>query len=124
MGSRRRPEQIAYWIFALVLAATFIPGGWAKINPNEAMIERFAAWGYSEGFCRLIGLLELLGGVLALVPRFASYGAGVLGVVMLGAIYTHVSTDIGSPSTAIQYLLVSVGYALLRYRDRWKPGAS
>lgn len=121
MSSRRRPEKVAYWILAIVLTMSFVPGGWPKINPDAEMIERFANWGYSEGFCRLIGVLEVLGGLLVLVPRFATYGAAVLSTVMLGAIYTHLSTGIGSPATAIQYLLVALPFGLLRFRDCWRP---
>jgi len=119
MSSRRRSDKIAYWILAVLLTLTFVPGGWPKINPDAAMIGRFADWGYGVWFCRLIGVLEVLGGLLVLVPRLASFGAAVLSIVMAGAIYTHLSTGIGTPGAAIQYLLLGVAFGLLMLRDRW-----
>ncbi len=122
MSSRRRADKIAYWILAAMLALTFITSGWPKINPDPAMVERFADWGYGAGFSRLIGVLEMLGGLLILVPRLATYGAAIVAVVMLGAAYTHLATGIGSPAAAVQYALVAAAFGLFRLRDRWMPG--
>ncbi len=119
--SRRRTDKIAYWILAVILAMAFLQSGLPKIDPDPGMVERFEAWGYSAGFCRVIGVLEVLGGLLVLVPAVAFYGAAVLAVVMAGAIWTHLASGIGSWTFAAQYLLLAVAYGLLRLRDR-RPG--
>ena len=51
--------------------------------------------GLSELFPFAIGSLELLGGILLLIPRVAKYGASVLGIVMVGAAYTHLANGEG-----------------------------
>jgi len=38
----------------------------------------------------LIGAVEVLGGILLLIPRLAIYAVAMLVIVMLGAAYTHI----------------------------------
>ena len=98
---------IVSWLFSAFLAISFVGGGFPKIRPSESTVRRFANWGYGEDFAILIGVLEMLGGVLVLIPGVATFGAGILAVVMLGAIYTHVSSGIGSPMMASIYLILA-----------------
>ncbi len=51
------------------------------------------------------------------IPRLVTWGAGLLVVVMLGAIYTHLSSGIGSPAFAILALLLAALAGYLR-KDR------
>ncbi len=107
-------KKIGTWVISILLGASFILAGWPKIMPNESMLNRFESWGYSANFTVLIGLLELAAGILVLIPRAAFYGAIVIVVLMLGAVYTHVSTQIGSPLFAIIYFGMAVGLIFQR----------
>ncbi len=83
------------------------------------MVRRFEAWGYSAGFATFIGLAECLGGVLILVPKTRRFGAGIIAADMVGAIFTHLRTGIGSPSLAGIYLALA---AVILWRGgRTKP---
>lgn len=93
--------KISRWVLVIILALLFISSGYPKIVPGQSMIDRFLAWGYSKNFVLLIGVIELLGGVLIAIPRASFYASLLLFAVMLGAIYTHVSTGIGSPWFAV-----------------------
>lgn len=112
-------KTIVGWILSLLLAASFLSGGYPKLDPNAAMVERFEAWGYSAGFARLTGVLEMLGGLLVLIPGLAAYGAVILCMVMIGAVYTHLSTGIGSPAFALVYLVMAALLLWLRRADAY-----
>jgi uncharacterized membrane protein YphA (DoxX/SURF4 family) len=80
--------------------------------------------GYGTGFLLLIGALEALGGLMVLIPKFATWGAGLIMVVMLGATYTHLSSGIGSPAMAIASFVVAAIVAWLRKPDAVGIGGS
>jgi putative oxidoreductase len=52
-------------------------------------VRDFHRWGYPDWFRIVVGIAELTSMALLLIPRFASYGATLFAVVMLGAIFTH-----------------------------------
>ena len=111
---KRWPVLFA-WALALLLGLLFLLAGSGKFLDFENNARRFASWGYASWFVIVIGILETLGGVLALVPRLASYGAALIAIVMTGAAYTHATTGIGSPTGA----LVIIGLAAILGRLRW-----
>src|SRR5690606_24060176 len=53
--------------------------------------DEFLAWGYTAGFAVMVGIAEILGAVGLLVKRTAGWAALGLMVIMLGAIWTHVT---------------------------------
>ena len=81
----------------------------------------FENWGYSAESAILIGALEMFAGVLVLVPHIALYGCMTIIVLMIGAIYTHLSTAINSPLFAVIYALMAVALGMLRYGVAFKP---
>ena len=89
--------------------------------PNDNMVARFENWGYSSDFAVFIGMLEMLGGLLVIIPRLSAYGSVLIGTIMIGAVYTHINTGIGSAMFAAIYLLMAIGLGFLRYDQTWKP---
>lgn len=110
-----RAGNIAVWVVTVLLTALFVVmAAPHKLMAAEEAIENFRHFGYGPGFLRLIGTLELAGGLLLLWPRVAGYAAGVLGVVMIGALWSHLK--MGETSQAITpvvvlLLLVAIGWA-------------
>jgi putative oxidoreductase len=84
-----RFKSVCGWILQLLLAAFFAIQGIMKLTGSPAWISRFKAWGYPDRFYFFVGLTELLGAVLLLIPRLAKVGAVMLVVVMGGATATH-----------------------------------
>ena len=82
----------AEWTFAILLAALFIAVGLSKFAgaPAARWTERFQHWGYPPNTQYVVGLLEMLGGVGILIPRLRRTASIALGVVMIGALVTHV----------------------------------
>ncbi len=117
-----RVRVVAAWAVAIMLALYFVQAGASKLNPSPALVERFEAWGYSGSFARAVGVLETTGAVLALVPSYAAYGALLISAVMIGAIYTHLSTGIGGPTLAAQMLVLAGALIALRARDARQLG--
>ena len=115
-------KNISAWVISILLGASFLFAGFPKINPSQSMIARFEAWGYSPEFCVFIGIVEVAGGLLVLWPKTAFYGALLLTFEMIGAIWTHLSTGIGSPLFAFLYLAMAVVLLVLRRKVvYWLP---
>lgn len=86
-------KRAAGLILTLALALFFIlPNGLGKLTGLVGMdAESLAAtYGYPVLFMRLIGVLELLGGIGLLVPAVRKWAALGLVGVMLGAVVSHV----------------------------------
>jgi putative oxidoreductase len=101
------------WIVIGLLACMFVLSGVVKfVNPEAP--EQFANFGYEDWFRVLIGVAEIGGGLLLLAPRTTFYGAAALGIIMLGAVYTHLAHG-QVPQALVPLvlfgLLAYVGYA-------------
>ena len=89
MTKVRIVKEVVLWIITLFLALVCLRSGWLKVTGNVFWVRDFHRWGYADWFRILVGVAELASMVLLLIPRFASYGAGLFALVMLGAIFTH-----------------------------------
>lgn len=114
MSMKRRFLFWLAWALAVVLGLSFLASGYPKVIVSTAWVSRFAAWGYPAWFVPVIGVLEMGGAALVLVPRTSVYGALAIGAVMLGATFTHLRTGIGSPTVALTYLALVVGVIWIR----------
>lgn len=108
MEDKPRVRRVAEWIVAVLVGLSFVASGVPKLAPGAGMVRRFEAWGYSAEFATVVGVVELLGGLMILLPKTRRWGAGLLAINMAGAVFTHVRTDIGSPLTAMLYLGLSL----------------
>jgi uncharacterized membrane protein YphA (DoxX/SURF4 family) len=113
---------IVLWLITLAVAVPMLLAGSTKVLPDGMWPEMFAAWGYSTWFLYLIALVEVAGAIALLVPRFATYAAAVLAVVMAGAAFTLLTNpgDMGpTPAIANMVMLAIVGF--MRRDVRWTP---
>ena len=85
------------WLLSLFLMFVFVKAGWPKFSATSGWGRAFAHWGFPNWFRVLVGVIEIAGGLLLLVPQTAIYAAGALAVIMLGAMGTHVIAD-GEPA--------------------------
>src|SRR5262245_40596092 len=113
-----RLRRIAVWGGAIVLAVAFAAVGVSKLAGASAMrwTERFAHWGYPANAHYVVGVVEILGGLGMVIPRWRRAASLMLGVVMLGAICTHV---VNAEFPRIIPPLVLGGLAILIY---WSHG--
>ena len=105
---------IMVWILSGLVALAFLGAGSAKLTGAAAMVELFDKVGRGQWFRYLTGLLEVAGAVGLLIPRYAFYAAGLLAIVMVGAIIAHVTVLGTSPTVPVVLLILSGTIAWLR----------
>ena len=79
------------WACAIFLAAAFVFSGFSKLEGPSAIrwSERFVHWGYPANARYVVGVLEILGGLGVLIPKWRHAAAAVLVALMIGALGTH-----------------------------------
>ena len=85
----KRLRLLGAWCLSLYLAHMYVAMGWIKFDPNGFWTAAFERWGYPIWLRWLVGLIEVVGGSLLLVPWVASYAAGAVALVMAGAWMTR-----------------------------------
>lgn len=113
-------KQVLMWVFSVLLAIAYFLSGLWKLLGSEAVANQFAGWGYAAWFMTLIGLIEVAGAAALLVPRAAPYATVALGVVMLGAAYTHVAN--GEAAEALRPLIFLAVLAVVFWLRRQQVG--
>lgn len=90
--------NIALWVIQGISAALFLMAGYMKSAKYDTFKTQ-AAWtaDYSATFAKTIGVLEIFGaiGLIAplasgVLPILTPIAAAGLGILMIGAIYTHI----------------------------------
>jgi putative oxidoreductase len=105
---RSRAGLIALWTTQVVLASLFLRAGGSKLAGAPVMVALFEAIGFGQWFRYVTGLVEVVSGVVLLVPSLAPFGALALVATMVGAIVTHVFVIGASPAVPAVLLLVSL----------------
>jgi uncharacterized membrane protein YphA (DoxX/SURF4 family) len=103
-------KEIVLWIIALLIAFVCLRSGVMKVTGNIFWVRDFHRWGYPDWFRIVVGVAELVSMALLLIPAFASYGATIFSVVMLGAIYTHATHN---ESSRLPFNLLLLALALI-----------
>ena len=87
--NRQVALDVLLWVFALFLTWIFLRQGWSKFSDDSGWARAFRHWHYPDWFRVMIGVIEVLAGLLLLTRRTATLGAIMIVVVMLGAMGTH-----------------------------------
>ena len=109
-----RVQKIALWIVTIILAVAFLLFGILKLIGAEPLAGEFTKWGYPAWFRLLIGVAEIGGAVLLLLPRTVALSAAGLCVLMVGAVFTHLKAGEGPqtvPAFVLLVLLAIISYA-------------
>ena len=112
--------RAAVWACAIFLAVAFVFVGILKLEGPSAMrwTERFVNWGYPANTQYVIGVLEILGGVGVLIPKWRRAAAATLIALMIGALATHA---VQAEFPRLIPPLVLGGLAFLMYSARPRP---
>src|SRR5262245_48586303 len=107
----------ALWTLQIAFGVLCLLVGTGKFgDPN--WVRRFAEWGYPAGFYLVVGVLEIIGGLLILIPRVASYGSLLIMAVMVGAIVPHLTHgEMRRLMSPAAFLLIAAGVGWLRRHD-------
>ena len=118
MPEERKSQRSVLRILSILLAILFLLAGGGKLSGAAYAVQSFAHFGYPDWFRLVIGVAEIAGAVTLLVPRLAFYSATGLGVVMIGAAYSHLM--LGEVVSAVPPLACLAALAFIGYaRGRW-----
>ena len=108
------------WAGAIFLAAAFVFAGILKLEGPSAIrwSERFVHWGYPANAHYVVGVLEILGGLGVLIPKWRRAAAAILVALMIGALGTHA---VNAEFPRLIPPLVLGGLAFLMYSARPRP---
>jgi len=84
-----RLKTIGFSVLKFLLAAFFLFAGGAKLGGLPATVEVFERVGFGQWFRYLIGFLEVGGAALLLWPTTVFYGALLLALVSVGAVWAQ-----------------------------------
>lgn len=120
----RRLVTVFYWVIAMEFLVGAVTKFWPGTGPlGSDYAAKFTGWGYPAWVRFLVGGLELICGLLLVIPdrraRFA--GSGSLVLLLVGAVTTHiVNHDPLSESTAAPlHLVISGVFALANWPAHW-----
>jgi uncharacterized membrane protein YphA (DoxX/SURF4 family) len=103
------------WLAAcLLVALVLLPAGGAKLAGVPAMHASFAALGLPGWFGYFIGACEVAGGVALFVAPLRSLAAAGISIIMLGALYFHLSHPPVSAGVPALIVLVLCGVIIQR----------
>jgi len=130
-----RGIPVLIWIISALIAYDFLLQGWRKFDPKGWWAPAFENWGYPTWFMILVGVMEVVGALLLIIPKVRYIGALSLITVMLGAVITKSLHKISIDEilyfiSTITTLLLIFGYrnehknAKLRYLDNLNDSSS
>ena len=124
MGPKPRTRAIVTWTLSVLLALLFLVSGTGKLLNLEAtgglrFDEQFEAWGYPAWVRLPVGLAEVVGALLLLVPLARPYSAAGLTGVMAGAVATHLRVDEAAAAPIPLLLGVLTGALAWLTRPAW-----
>jgi uncharacterized membrane protein YphA (DoxX/SURF4 family) len=114
-------KVIGMWTLQILLGALFVVVGAAKFG-DPGWARKFAAWGYADSFRIVVGVLEIAGGLMVLVPRVAPYGSLLIMTIMVGAAITHLQHgEMQRLAAPLVYLAVAAAVGWLRRSSAISP---
>ncbi len=115
MKKKRWALLALVWVVTILETLAMGLSGAAKFM-GDAWQQMFAAWGYPVWFSYVVGVLEIGGALMLLVPRVAPFAAAGLIVVMVGALVTEiVQSQLGVFMPALHITMLST-IVVLRLR--------
>ena len=111
-----RARRITTVVLGTLLGLWFLLAGAQKFMAAEVFRDMFEQLGLPLALVPVVGVLEIIAGLLALVPKTSLYGAGVVVVVMLGAIGSHLVAGLDFPVPALVALVMAGSVAALRLK--------
>ena len=79
-----RIDLLTAWLPRLAIAVVFVWVGSSKFR-DPMWVQLFGRIGFGQWFRYLTGVMQIAGGLLALVPPLAIVGIGMLACTMIGA---------------------------------------
>lgn len=115
-----RLRSVSALVISILLCVAFLGAGIAKLTAQPMMIAEFTSFAYPLWFMTLTGVIEVVAAVLVVVPRTSQLGAGILALVMIGALVSHL-THGQAAMIAPPVVLLSLAVIEFQLRGRRAP---
>lgn len=89
MRGWKKVRLVGAFLVGIYLADMYVGMGLVKFDPDGFWTPAFERWGYPVWLRVAVGIAEVGGGIALLVPWIAAWGAGLVALVMAGAITTR-----------------------------------
>jgi uncharacterized membrane protein YphA (DoxX/SURF4 family) len=103
-------------IFGIVLGVVFVLSGIPKLVGVQGAIDNFNKWGLGDNGRYIVGLTEILLGLLMFVPGLKKYSAFGYFCIMVGGAMTHITVK-EYPLLAMPVIFGSVTFYYLMKQD-------
>lgn len=80
-------KNLAVLIVRLIIGGIFMATGWMKVSDMVSTVGFFGSLGIAPFLAYIVAYAELVGGAFVVLGLWTEIAAGVLGVIMLGAVY-------------------------------------
>ena len=109
MSRTNRWSNLINWALRLFVAAVFLYEGTDKFGSRRLWIRLFTDIGIGQWFRYATGAIEIIGGILILIPRATTIAVAMLACTMVGAFLAHVFViGVGPQSVLVAVLLTAI----------------
>jgi uncharacterized membrane protein YphA (DoxX/SURF4 family) len=115
-----KARNISAWILQVLLALAFLAAAGAKLASVPMLVEEFNLIGLGQWLRYMAAIVEIIGAIALLTPRFAAYGALWLAITMFFATLAHLFAMHNNPAPALVLLVLNLVVFWLR-RDQFNP---
>lgn len=116
-GSGRPRLDVLDWSLRIALALAFVYFGADKFNNPRMWIRVFDQIGFGQWFRYTTGVLELLGGILLLLPPATPIAVVLLLSAMVGALLVHIFV-IGVNPASVLVIILAAAVLFVGWRRR------
>ncbi len=121
-GTGSKLGTIGLWLITIVFGGAMFVAGGLKFFAAEMWLSMFEAWGYPGPVSFVVGGLEMIGAAASFVPRYATYGATLVAIIMVVAAITVVAhPGEFTPTVPLVNVVVFTIIAVARRDARWRP---
>lgn len=105
------------WILQVLLALAFLAAAGAKLASVPMLVDEFNLIGLGQWLRYVTAIVEIIGAIALLTPRFVAYGALWLAITMFFATLAHLFAMHNNPTPALVLLALNfVVFWLRRYQ--------
>jgi len=106
------------WVLQVLLGLFFIFAGFNKLRDLSATVSMFGNLGLPSVLAYVVGGGELLGGIALMIPRLTRLSVIGLLIIMIGAVFIHITKIPGGLAGGIPALVCLILLAVLLWL-RW-----
>jgi putative oxidoreductase len=119
MKMNKKWVRVLGWAVMGLVSLFFIQAGFQKLAGTEMMVTLFRDLGYPSWFMAAVGLFEIAGAVLLLIPRTSHFAAVAISALMIGAAVSEMSAGRAFQALIpLQWLIVTAIIFYFRRRVR------